>query len=309
MSAAPEVASPEVGAPEVVAYDFRRPSRISPNRQRTLDASHDQLAQGLQRWLAARLRSPLEVHHETIGQLAYGEFIDSIEDPGATFLYTIKDMRGLEMAVHVDAAIAYFLVERLVGGNDVTPPLDRALTELEQVVMRIATDRVAKEVSLVWKDQMELNLEFSRFESARALVEMMGRDEDILVTALRVTLGETTGLVRFALPFEVVESLFGSPKGPRIHTPERSPAERNQEKAKAASVLRQANVVVAARIPGSRVTLERLSGLKPGDFLTTETSMEDPVEVHVSGRLRFRGRQGKLGPHLGVRITDPVATD
>ena len=52
--------SPERG--EIVPYDFTKPSRISPDRQRSLEASHEQLAQGVQRWLSGTLRAALEVH-------------------------------------------------------------------------------------------------------------------------------------------------------------------------------------------------------------------------------------------------------
>lgn len=297
---------PQPSRGDVVAYDFRRPSRISPDRQRNLEATHEQLAQQLQRWISGRLRAPFEVHLESISQASYGDFVDNLPDPGATFLYDIQGTPGDLMALHVDTAMAFVLIERLVGGNQVTESPDRALTPLEQVITRIIVDRVVEEVSGVWKDHSELNFEFARFESARELVEMAGRDDDILVTTLRVGFEEVKGHILVALPLTVLEQFLGPTRRRAVNPQRRTPHEAAVEKGRIEGLVRRATVVVAARLPETRMTLAEVAGLKEGDFLTTEALVTDAVEVHVSGALKYRGVQGKLGPHIGVQVTTPA---
>ncbi len=299
---------PSADRGDIVTYDFRRPSRISPERQRNLEATHEQLAQAIQRWLSGRLRASYEVHLESIGQVPYRDFVESVADPGATFLYDIAELPGHSAALYVDSNIAFLLVEKLLGGSTITPPPDRALSQLEQVVTRIVTDRIMREVSTMWKEQLELSLAFSRFESARALIEMTGRDEDVLATTFRIEFGEVKGVIHVALPFPVLEGYF-NPSTQRQPAIAKAPEERESEQRQVASALRRAKVVVAVRLPGTRVTLERLSTLKPGDFLTTSASTADPVDVLVADTVRFRGRQGRLGPRMGVQITDAVHSD
>jgi len=298
---------PSADRGDVVPYDFRKPSRISPDRQRSLEASHEQLAQGVQRWLSGRLRAAFEVHLESVGQAAYRDFRDGIEDNAATFVYDIAEPAGLSMAVSLDPAIAFLLVERLVGGGQVSEPLARALTPLEQVIIRIATDKIASEVALVWNDHVDLELEFARYESARELIDMTGRDEDVLVATLRVEFEEVKGIIHVALPFPVLEP-FISPTNakPSLTTPTTSPAERAVERHRIEGLVRRASVEVSARLPQVRMTLGELAALESGDFLTTTASAADPVQVLVSGVPRFEGRQGRLGPRMGVQITEPL---
>ena len=300
---------PQPSRGDIVTYDFRRPSRISPDRQRNLEASHEQLAQLLQRWVSGRLRAPFEVHLESVGQATYGNFVDALPDPGATFLYDLKRRSGQSMAIHLDPSVAFPLIERLVGGSTISPPPERALTPLEAVISRLVTDRVAREVSEVWRDHMDLEFEYARFESARELIEMTNRDEDVLVTTLRVEFEDVKGMIHFALPFPVLEPVLTPMSQARVQVPQRSPDEVAVERSRAEGLLRRSRVEVVARLPVTRMTLGRLSELSPGDLLTTSASVEDPVEVLVSGSLRFRGRQGRLGPHMGVQLTDPVRTD
>ena len=50
--------APVAEAPEVQFYDFRRPSRISKDRKRSLSAMYGILAKGLEGWLTGRIRDP-----------------------------------------------------------------------------------------------------------------------------------------------------------------------------------------------------------------------------------------------------------
>lgn len=289
---------------DVVAYDFRRPSRISAERQRNLAASHEQLAQALQRWVSGRLRTSFEVHLQSVQQESYSDFVNSLVDPSASFLYDIRNMPGVAMAVSLDPRIAFLLIERLLGGATASPIPERPLTQLESVVMRLVTDRITKEISEVWKDHMPLDFEFARFESARELLEMTGREDDVLLTTLQVSVQDVKGVIHFALPFPVLESFFSPAQAVRVQTPSRTPAERATDTRTIERTIRRAHVVLSARLPGIRTTLGDLTQLKAGDVLHLEASASDPVEVHVAGKLRFRAKQGKLGPHLGVQIVE-----
>ena len=103
---------------------------------------------------------------------------------------------------------------------------------------------------------------------------------------------------------------FLSPESTRrVHAPRRSTAEVATERGHAEQLVRRASVVVAAHLPATHVTLGQLAELKPGDVLATDASVEDAVDVLVSGAVRFKGRQGHLGPHMGVQLTDVVRVD
>jgi len=212
------------------------------------------------------------------------------------------ERQGGVALVSVDLPVAFVLIERLLGGSLGGAPPDRSLTPLERVVMRIVTDRVARELSGIWKDHVAFECAWSRFESTPELIEMTGRDDDVLAA---VELGELSGEVRLALPFPVLESFFN--RGPVRRTPSESvsPAERSRERSVAEFLVRDAATVVSAHLPPARIALRTLSELRPGDVLPTGIPAGTGVEVHVSGTPRFTAREGRLGPWVGVEITAP----
>lgn len=291
-------------SPEVVPYDFRRPSRISPERHRILAASHEQLAQALQGWTSARLRTSMSCELESTGQLGYGQFVAELPPAGAHFVYDVAGRPGMVGLISVDSHLAFALIERLLGGNSPSPPPERALTPLERVVMRIVTDRVSRELSAVWKDHADLDLVWARFESAAELIEMAGRDDDVLVVRLVVRLGDgVEGRLRVALPFPVLERFFSRGTSRRLQMTEVSGEERAAERERLERFVLQASAVVSARLPSMRMPLRTLAALKVGDVLATGIDRATPVEVWVSGQRRFVAREGRVGPRVGVEIT------
>jgi flagellar motor switch protein FliM len=294
---------------DVVPYDFRRPSRISADRHRTLTASHEQLAQAIQRWVSTRLRSSFEVRLESVAQKTYGEFVGSLDDPSAAFLYRIREQPGVSIAVHLDRRIAFLLVEKLLGASVVSEVPERALTQLESVVVRVVTDRIAREISEVWKDHVHFDLEFSRFESARELIELTTREEDILLITLQVSMTDVRGLIQCVLPFPALETFFSPRPAVRSGAAARPANEIAVERRAIEEAVRRARVTVSARLPRFRTTLGRLASLRPGDLLTVDASLEEPVEVLVADKTRFRARLGKVGDRLGVQITRSADVD
>ena len=43
--------------------------------------------------------------------------------------------------------------------------------------------------------------------------------------------------------------------------------------------------------------------------LTTYAAPEDAIDVCISNTVRFRGRQGRLGPNLGVQIIETLRVE
>src|SRR5690606_24107737 len=142
--------------PDVQVYDFRRPSRISKDRLRSLEAMYDLLAKSLENWLTTRLRAQVELNLLEVQQFSFGEFVMSLPTPCASFVFDIADSGGQQGVIDFGPEFSFFLVDRLLGGSGPTVVLDRALTPLERMMVRIAAERVASLISEIWRDHVRL---------------------------------------------------------------------------------------------------------------------------------------------------------
>ena len=98
------------------AYNFRRPDRISKEQLRSLHFLHDRFAHNVSTSLSAFLRSVTEVTIVSVEQFAYSEFLMSLPEQTAFYAVGLEPLEGLA-AVELNPAVAFTLVDRLLGGT------------------------------------------------------------------------------------------------------------------------------------------------------------------------------------------------
>lgn len=302
-----QAAMPERRDPsrDVQIYDFRRPARISKDRMRSLQAMYGLLAKSIESWITGRMRDQLEVELQSVEQLTFGEFQLALPSPCSAYIIDIEGT-GRQGVIDFGNEFAYFIVDRLFGGAGPHMVPARTLSAIERMAVRIVADRVALQLSEVWKDYVQLSLEVSGFESIPEMLQAANREDPVLVANLSVAMGDMSSLLMLCLPFATVEKFFTGTSARRPARPEGSPEERSRERVVLESTVRDARIPVRARLPEFRVTLGELTSLEPGHVLRTGLGPDTELELFVAGQRRFRGLPGRTGRKLAVRVVEPV---
>jgi len=291
---------------EARPYDFRQPSRIAPDRKSRLEVGHEQLAETVARWVKGRLRVQFDFELVDIEQVSYRNFVDSMSDPVAAFVYRRSSNPLDSVTLTLDPDMGFRLLERMSGGAPVKPPPDRVLTRLEAAIIQIVVDRIVSAIERLWADYTTLELEFSRFESAREMIESAEVDEDLLVVRLKCGFDEVEGVIQYALPLRLIDRFLDAEQDQRTQARQRLAPDVPTPLHQTQRLVRQARVSAVARVPAGPSSLRELSTLQVGDILPTDVSTRTPVEIWVEGALRFRGEQGRVGEHVAVHLTDVV---
>lgn len=306
-SVAPTVARAGTGAPPVAAaepYDFRRPNRLPRERLRILEAIHDRFATAFEAWMTARARRPVTLTVTRVEQCTFGDFTRGLATPCAAFGFDLKDADGQRGVVDVDHALAYLLVDRLFGGTAEPAIPGRALTPIERLTVRTFIERVLATLGDAWQDHLRLAFELTTFESAPDMVQVLRRDDPVLVTAFAFAFDDSTSSLTVCLPFAAVETFFSSGDDRRVAERVVPPAERAANREVAERSLRRSTVDVVARFPAVDVPLRQLVGLGPGQVLAIGLPTQTPLTVLVSGKPRFRAAPGRIRNNVAVRLLD-----
>lgn len=309
-AAASPVEAPVAGAPpsEVRKYDFRRPARISKDRNRSLVAMYGLLVKAVSSWVTGRVREQLDVQLQGVEQLTFGEFVLALPSPCASYVVDVPGT-GRQGIIDFGHEFAYFLVDRLMGGVGVPEIPERSMTTIERQVVRIAAEKTAALLSDVWHDYVPLSLEVTGFESIPEMLRVANREDPVLVASLLVSTGEMSSTLQLCLPFATVEKFFTGTTGRRPEEPQGSPEERMLDRNTIEGTLRDSRLPVAARLPEFRVPMGALADLKPGQLLSTGLTIDTELDLYVAGQRRFVGAPGRVGQSLGVRILDRVRPD
>lgn len=293
---------------EVQVYDFRRPARISKDRKRSLMAMYGLLSKSIEGWLAGRVRDQLELNLQSVEQLTFGEFMLALPSPCASYIIDVGET-GHQGVIDFGQEFSYFLVDRLMGGAGPHAILDRALTPIERLLVRIVADRIAQQLSEVWKDYVKLDLDVSGFESIPEMLQVANREDPVLVANIGVSLGDVNSLLLLCLPFATLEKFFTGASNRRAFTGQGTAEERTQDRSHIETALRTARLSVGVRMPEFRMPLSKLLSLKPGAVMTTGLPRNTELDLFVAGQRRFVGVPGRVGKKMAVRILDGVAPE
>jgi len=305
-SPSPVPVTPPTRERPVRPYDFRHPPQISGDRRRSLTGMHDLVARRVEGWLAGRLREETVVEVDSVEQGSFGGFLSRLPSPCAAYILSLAAQGGTQGVLQMDLDLAFRLVERFLGGSGEAPPVPpRPLTPIERRVVRIAADRVAGTADEVWRDYLALELGVTGFESLPETLEALPQEDPVLVGTFRVQVGPLRTHLRLCLPLLPLKPFFSGGRGRKGSVLHGSPDERKNEVAALAESVREARVLIQARLPEARVPVSVLSRLQEGNLVHLGLPTDVPLDVLVAGQKRFAGAPGRKGPALAVELLRP----
>jgi flagellar motor switch protein FliM len=298
-----------IASDDVQVYDFRRPSRVSKERLRALEAMYDRLVKSLEGWLVGRVRGQVELRLMSVEPSSFDEFTLSLPNPCASFLMDIADSGGQQAVLDVGSEFAFFLVDRLFGGGGQPSTPDRSLTLIERMAVRGVAERVSTLLAEVWQDHVPLDLTLSGFETIPEILQAANREDPVLVANVEVRAGGTSSMLLICLPFAALDKFFGGSLERRVNNVAGSAREREASLALTESSVRASRVAISARLPEFLLSLRDIAALAPGAVIPTGIARDAPLTVRVNGQPRFAAAAGRVGQKLALQLTRPIDAD
>ncbi len=290
---------------ELQVYDWRRPHRVSKERLRTLEAMYERLVKNLEAWLISRVRGQIEIRLQSVEQFSFGEFTLSLPTPCSSFVFDIAGT-GQKGVLDVGPEFSYYVIDRLFGGEGSGSVLYRALTPIERMAVRSIADRVASLLQDIWQDYVPMEINITAFESSPEILQVVNREDPVLVANVEVTAGNATSLLLICLPFSVLDKFFtsnGQQRTGQLHTNE---AEREVTRQRSEAALRATKVPLTARLPEFQLSMRDIARMDVGSVIPTGIPKDSRIIVRVSDQERFIGHPGRVNGNLAVRILDSV---
>ncbi len=282
---------------EVSTYNFRRPDRVSKEQLRSLHFLHDRFAKNLSTSLSAFLRTMTSVTMVSVEQFAYSEFLLSLPDPTAFYSIAMPPLDGVG-ALEVNPAVAFSMVDRMLGGTGDSPAPNRALTEIEQNVMDSVVKLVLEHLTETWRAITDVRFRIQGRETRPQMLQVMGPNEIVILLGFDVKIADVRGMLNLCIPAAAIESVGekfvqGSQRTLRPPTAE--------EEAWLSANLGRVTLPVTAML-GTTLSAGDLLRLQPGDVIALGHSASQPIDVRVGDVSRFVGQLASDGHGLAVRV-------
>lgn len=293
---------------EITGYDFKRPERVSKDQLRALQAIHEDFARGFGASMSAFLRTIVETRVATMEQLTYSEFIHSLPSPTCFNLLSAPQLSG-QMCLEISPLIVFPIVDRLLGGTnaDIFIP-QRPLTAIELRLVGRIIDRALSNLSEAWSELVAAQFEVSGTESNPHLVQIVAPNEVVIVVGFEIKIGARAGTMSLCIPYNAIEPVISRLATQRWLNYARGSGATQQAK-RVFSGLRRAEVEVRAYLGNTKITVEDLIHLAPGDVIQIDKAANRDLVLAVRGRNKFAGRLGKLHGHRAFQITRTIDPD
>lgn len=286
----------------VVAYNFRRPDRLSKEQVRALYLLHDLFAHTLSSSLPLFMRAVSEVNLISVEQQSYGDYLRGLSDPTTIFTVAADSLRGV-FAIELNSSIAFPVIDRMLGGEGKELNEVRAATDLELKVLEGFLTVVSEAYKEVWSTIVEFETEIMGRETRPQLLQIVPPNEIVTAIVYQVQIGETKGLMSICLPVVMLEPVIDKFNKSAYAAENATPPEATLSLLK---TIAGVSFQVSAELERTASTVSDLMGLGIGDVLRTNHSLDKPVNLSIADQVKFTGRLAALDGKMVVQVMEPT---
>ena len=284
-------------------YDFRQADKLSKDQVRALRMIHETWARRISVSLSAHLRTGIEVSLADIDQGIYMSLIQQIPDQGIYFILSPSPLPG-HLLLHVSLDLGMIILDRMMGGTGTLYKTNRGLTELEVGLLRTVVEKLLGDFQEAWASTVAITPRIDDISINHLLVPIALPNDAIVWISFEVRVkGATSGMI-LGLPYSLLKPIANRLRPyTGLANPEASQRDGAElQRRNLQSALADVAVPVSVLLGSTRLSLEELTSLQPGDVLPLNTATDAPCQVLVNGCLKFLGRPGLLKRHLAIQI-------
>jgi len=286
----------------VKPYDFSRPDRFSREQVRALELVAAGCARGMSTQLGTLLRAPVDVDVESVEETSYAEFLAMLAEPASLALLHLDPLPGRGL-LHLDPAMAFAMIDRLLGGQGVSLPAPREFTDLEKSLVGRIVERVSQSLAQALSGIVALEPDLEMIIGGTLFSQVASPEDRIVAVCYRVTVSEKPGRCLLGIPTASLDSLLAKLSAQPWLSTDR-PANGGAQRDNIRQTLDRTELDLTVDLGSAGVTVRDLLDLQTGDMVWLDSRVGDSLGVRVGPVVRFRGQPGQVGRRLGIRITD-----
>jgi flagellar motor switch protein FliM len=288
----------------VTVWDVRQAGQIGREEVQSISTLHEGFARNLTHAVGAYLRIEFAAALVSAEYLAYGEVLQRI--PEVSYLASCKlSPVGATALLQLDLAVAFPLIDVLLGGQGSSSLPGRQLTEIEEQILETVMRIICREVQSAWQ-VLALEFEFEERQQPEQVQRLMPSEEKTLSLAFDITVAESRGTLNLVFPAVVSNALLRKLSAGWVRAKVRARPDSEQRLRR---LLLDCSfpVELGMKIPG--VPLRDLTRLSPGTLLVLKHSAQQPGALRVSGCDMFAARVARRGQLRAAQVLERCPTE
>src|SRR5947208_9913061 len=281
----------------VQPWDIRQAGQIGSEQMRAINQLHEAFARNLTNSVGAYLGIAFDCSLVSAEHLTYQEFLQRL--PETPYIASCDLLpAGASTVLQLDLAVAFPVIDLLLGGEGKGGDLGRQITEIEEQILESIMRMICRELQVTWQ-AIALEFKFGERQTVAHAERLMAPEEKNLCLSLEVKMEETRGTLNLAVPAVVSNALLRKISADLSYQRPRGPIEARRTLEKR---LLEASFDVELSTPHLPLLLQDLAALTPGTVLSFPRSPFAPAAMVVDGVRLCTAMPVRVNARRGARV-------
>jgi flagellar motor switch protein FliM len=280
---------------------------VSYERLPMLEIVFDRLVRLMTTSLRNFTSDNVEVSLDNISSIRFGDYLNSIPLPAILSVFRAEQLDNFGLLT-VDSNLIYSIVDVLLGGRRGTSAMrieGRPYTTIERTLVQRMIEVILTDAKAAFAPLTEVDFTLDRVETNPRFAAIARPANAAILVKLRVDMEDRGGRIELLLPYATLEPirkmLLQQFMGEKF-------GRDNIWEGHLATELWSTNMEVSAVVSEIRKPLGEVMALKLGDTLMLDATPDSAVELRCGNISLTRGRMGRLGHNVGIRLDAPLTS-
>jgi flagellar motor switch protein FliM len=285
-------------------YDFRRPDKFSKDQLRTMQMLHETFARLFSSALSGYLRTPVHIDLISVEQIPYDEYIRAITN-SAINIFSMQPLSG-QALLEIEFDVVISMIDRLLGGpGTVVKRAQTVLTDIERPLVENVVDRALGSLRAAWEGIFSFTPMREGMETSAQFVQIVPPNDIVVSILFEIRVGETHGAMSLCIPYLLLKPILSKLSAQRWFSGSKRAS--SQHTALIAQQIQHTRVPLVAVLGSTRLMLRQILDLKEGDVVLLTRRTNEPIDILVGNKVKFRARPGLRGKQVVVQIESIVS--
>ena len=303
-----QVENPQILPKRYRRIIFGRRSVFSKEQIRAVELVHEDLAERLATSLPTYIRTSLRPRLVHTEQGRFHDFLKDLPEQSLFHLITLAPLPG-QMILTISPNVCHVILEQRLGGKMEGEPVVRALTDIDQSLLRGLVEHMLNDLKSAWSKVASIEPQLDDSTVNQHWVQMLMGNERVLLLTFELSINMITGTMNVYIPFSSLKPLAAN-LNPAVWVTGRKEKQTNPAaKQMTLDLLYPVKLPVKVTIGKTRLSLGDVANLAVGDVIQTDTNIKNTLIMRVANEDLFNVQIGKVGKNIAVQVVSVNRTD
>ncbi len=280
--------------------NFRNTGQMSGQHARFMTSLYEAYARSVSYSMAAYLRAQFDMVLASVEQVPVRDFLAGFQESGFAASLALEP-GGSVVVLQVETALVFPIIDVLLGGFGTPSPSARELTEIDRELMDGVAQILGRQLETTWQP-LGVKIRLDRQQKAAQIQNVYSATERLTILTFEAKLNETAGAIVLCLPASLAGAMLREISSDPQGRPKTDAGARPSLRAR----ILECRFDSTVGIPGLKVRLRDLVGLRPGAVLNLREPIQSPAALILGGRECFEALPVRSGNQRAAQLLRPT---